>query len=67
MSLASERWEEKEEFFFEKKEPKNVYSFAPAAGEARANEQKFFASFFQKRRYFLSYACTSCQKPASRP
>jgi hypothetical protein len=42
-------------FFFEKKEPKNFYLLVSAqAGSAvrqvaSAQEQKFFASFFQKR------------------
>jgi hypothetical protein len=43
-------------FFFEKKEPKNCCPWAYAQGDAlmrqvvRGQAQKFFASFFQKRR-----------------
>jgi hypothetical protein len=40
--------------FCEQKEAKKLHSFAPAARiRARANGQKFFGSFFQKRTYFF--------------
>jgi hypothetical protein len=40
---------------FCKKEAKNFYDFADAAGDARTKWQKFFASFFQKRRVLPSF------------
>jgi hypothetical protein len=40
--------------FCEQKEAKKLHPFAPAARiRARANGQKFFGSFFQKRTSFL--------------
>jgi hypothetical protein len=39
-------------FFFEKKNQKTFIALR-AAGEACAKSQKFFASFFQKRRPFF--------------
>jgi hypothetical protein len=47
--------ERKKRFFFEKKNQKTFASLGPApSGKAAANDQKFFASFFQKRRACLS-------------
>jgi len=36
-------------FFFEKKNQKTFTSLGVRCGEVRDSEQKFFASFFQKR------------------
>jgi hypothetical protein len=47
-------------FFFEKKEPKNFCSLAYAANApwaANANWQKFFASFFSKKKFLLFWSC----------
>jgi hypothetical protein len=41
-------------FFFEKKNQKTFANLAAASpGEARSHDQKFFASFFQKRSPFF--------------
>ena len=40
-------------FFFEKKNQKTFASLGRAVATARDSAQKFFASFFQKRRFFL--------------
>jgi hypothetical protein len=39
-------------FFFEKKNQKTFASYGPLCSEVRDSQQKFFASFFQKRRPF---------------
>jgi hypothetical protein len=41
-------------FFFEKKNQKTFMSWHPPGREVRDSDQKFFASFFQKRRTFLN-------------
>jgi hypothetical protein len=40
-------------FFFKKKNQKTFTSLRARWGEIRDSAQKFFASFFQKRRSFL--------------
>jgi hypothetical protein len=40
-------------FFFEKKNQKTFASLGAHWGKVRDSEQKFFASFFQKRSAFL--------------
>jgi hypothetical protein len=42
------RWQRKA-FFFEKKNQKTFARLHPTVATAQPNEQKFFASFFQKR------------------
>jgi hypothetical protein len=60
MKLRYLKENQKKVFFFEKKEPKNFCSFAPApvryrGVSSKSAGEKGFASFFQKRRPFFLY------------
>jgi hypothetical protein len=46
-------------FFFEKKNQKTFVFFSARWSEVRDSYQKFFASFFQKRRSFFAFWPTS--------
>jgi hypothetical protein len=51
----------RKQFFFEKKNQKTFVCFGPHLTRlfspgAASNSQKFFVSFFQKRKYFLAAA-----------
>jgi hypothetical protein len=53
-------------FFFEKKNQKTFASLGAHWGKVRDSEQKFFASFFQKRSSFcLAHQCATAAAAAS--
>jgi hypothetical protein len=51
--FAFQQDREKKQFFFEKKNQKTFIHEVGGWGSTRQNVQKFFASFFQKRRSFF--------------
>jgi hypothetical protein len=59
--------EERKQFFFEKKEPKNFCESGPSlSGEAEAKTNKsFLLLFFKKDVLAFSYLCNSAASPAA--
>jgi hypothetical protein len=53
MGLSLSTRQRKKQFFFEKKNQKTFIHEVGGWGSTRQNVQKFFASFFQKRRSFF--------------
>jgi hypothetical protein len=52
-TMTMRRGQEARMFFFEKKNQKTFTSLGACWSEVRDSDQKFFASFFQKKKAFL--------------